>query len=1180
MLAFINSDRAVVRKVLGGHPGAFRVLVERYGGVIHGVAFARLQNVADAEDVTQETFTRFYQQLDRMAHHKRIGAWLVHVARNACVDVARKQARETTLDDKNLAVRATVPDPGREELHRLLWEQLQGLDVESREVLVLHYFMKKRAREISALLDITPDAAFKRVQRAREELGRRLTDLLGAEIKEVMPDARRTDPRRTARIMAAVLATPVAWKASAAGALGAATAAGVATGTGGAKLAGAIALLAGMAVVAYVAYGRYARPYPPQDVRGQTSTTLEAKRNQVPDAPAVPQAEPAAPESAQQAETAGVGGEPVYPPVYGTVSGTLWMEDGTPASGAEVWVDNQLDVDVYESAIEMGLEQEPVELMKVSGKAGQDGRYVLEGLPLPPQSFGPQYALHARRGDYYGEGFLMGISHTKRLMEQDLTLVASHVFGGIVKGLDGKPVKGADVLLAEYEGNLTALSRNNWLHMGVLTKEDGRFLIEYFPVETCRVAVRARGYLEYVSPWLKAGSRDNVFQLDVGNWVSGRVVDGETGQPVGDVRINGYGIHNAENNFVWFDGEADGSGVFKITGCKPETYKLRIGPKGRNVLPLTLVEPLTVTVGAQPVTGLELKMRKGGVLRGNIIDEETGKAPTVRTVVLVQNDADRSDRQGKAGADGSYEVVGLSDGELTLSVYCGLASVSSERYSGKLSMKAGEVKENHEIRLPIRPVVAGTVVDEANKPMVGVSVCAVAVAGGKIAGSALSDTSGQFRLFAEEQGTASSSVYIQAIADDGYSAPSGPYRLNEAGSGLVLRVVRSGRLEGEVVDQAGLPVENAVVAAMPESTDALLALDPVEQEINRGKSINVRLKSGGGFEYGKLRPGKYTLEVYATASTPGAPVAVAAATVQAGRTTMARLVADMSGFGGVEGTALLDGKPLAGQHVVVKPVDAKWVRLVFAQTGPDGRYAIYGISPGQVEVTLEPEFRKGGSGVQKKQTVSIVSGEVTGVDFEFEGGQATAEGYVLMNGAPANYAAITFEPLDTPGSGGPTGTVNTEGWYKVEQIPEGTYRVEAAYGAAKQTVQAELARGETARIDFDLRICEINGVISGLKPEEKAYVALFPGGFQMPEWTFEALDALDEQMIDYTQVTVNGPFSFDEINEGEYVVVAVTLPKESKMSTEAILGGRVAVSPIVLAKPDAPAEVTLAFGTR
>jgi len=70
MLAFVHSDRAVVRKVLGGNLGAFRVLVDRYGGVIHGVAFARLQNDADAEDVTQETFTRFYQQLDRMAHQR------------------------------------------------------------------------------------------------------------------------------------------------------------------------------------------------------------------------------------------------------------------------------------------------------------------------------------------------------------------------------------------------------------------------------------------------------------------------------------------------------------------------------------------------------------------------------------------------------------------------------------------------------------------------------------------------------------------------------------------------------------------------------------------------------------------------------------------------------------------------------------------------------------------------------------------------------------------------------------------------------------------------------------------------------------------------------------------------------------------------------------------------------
>jgi len=89
-----DSDSSVIRAVLGGNRGAFRVLVERYGGLVQGVAYAHLGNHAEAEDVTQETFIRLYQLLDRIVWQRSIGPWLVRVARNACIDLARKKGRE------------------------------------------------------------------------------------------------------------------------------------------------------------------------------------------------------------------------------------------------------------------------------------------------------------------------------------------------------------------------------------------------------------------------------------------------------------------------------------------------------------------------------------------------------------------------------------------------------------------------------------------------------------------------------------------------------------------------------------------------------------------------------------------------------------------------------------------------------------------------------------------------------------------------------------------------------------------------------------------------------------------------------------------------------------------------------------------------------------------------------
>ena len=75
MLDTIRTDRGVIRKVLRGNSDAFRVLVDRYSGMVYGIACAHVGNVVDAEDISQETFVRLYQWLDRLSSEKSIGSY-------------------------------------------------------------------------------------------------------------------------------------------------------------------------------------------------------------------------------------------------------------------------------------------------------------------------------------------------------------------------------------------------------------------------------------------------------------------------------------------------------------------------------------------------------------------------------------------------------------------------------------------------------------------------------------------------------------------------------------------------------------------------------------------------------------------------------------------------------------------------------------------------------------------------------------------------------------------------------------------------------------------------------------------------------------------------------------------------------------------------------------------------
>jgi len=1182
MLTLIHSDRAVMRKVLGGNLSAFRVLVDRYAGIVHGVAYARLRNFADAEDVAQETFIRFYQHLDQMAHRKHIGPWLVRVARNASVDLVRKRVRDAELREAQAPAALHVPNPVREEMHRMLWEQIDGLDPDAREVLVLHYFMKKKAREIAELLEITPDAAEKRVLRAREELGRRITDLLGAEIEEVKADAFRED-----RIMAAVVAAPAAWKACAAGAAAAATAVGVATGAGAAKFVAVAAVLVIAAVVGYLGYEHFSKPYSAQDITTASVFTVEDTAvEKASDATAEPKAAdaPFEPTEADAGAAAASGGEePVYPPVYGVIRGVVTTEDGAPAASAEVTLDNQQDVDHYARLKEAGVEdQEPVEPIMFRAVSDHAGRYEIEGVALPVDySFSPSFMLRAKKGNLYGEMRPM-VEHLQREMVIDLVLCPDLVVGGIVTDLEGKPIKKAFVATREQEGP-SGIHRS----ISLRTKDDGTFLMEHMVPGKCKLYVSARGFLDYLSPWVVVGTMDNVFRLDPGNYVAGRVVERDTGRAVAGVYVSGaesWGS-NSTGNWKYFDVKTDAAGNFKITGCVAGIYDLSVTPDRDAVLPYTLVEPLTLRIGNEPLTGLVLKTAMGGVLRGRIIDDETGYAPSGKYGV---RDTRRNGRQCKVQPDGRYELIGLPAGTLDLEVRHRLGWNWIVRYKGSITLAEGEVRDNYDIHLPQVKYFSGSVVNEQGEAVPGVSVFAMGPGSTFPVGTALTDVSGRFRLLPRED--APTTLYFQAMNEWGYSAPAGPYRLGSPTGGIVLKLSQSGQLEGEVVDKQGEPVSNAVICATPDSTEQLLIYrrsSHIALDINQGKSINVLVEAGGAFRYPSLLPGRYTLHVYPFASVPGAPVAVTSVTVQAGRTVRAKLVVDMAGFGGIEGTVTLDGKPLSGQQIVIRPVSQKWLCHHLEQTDAAGYFEVRNILPGQVEVRLDTTYGSE-KGFNKTQIAQIVSGEITRIDFDITAGHAAAEGYVLYQGSSVADVEVVFEPAGSPGAGGPSVRTGADGYYKVEDLPEGAYRVIATltdYGAwpatkLSQTIDSELAADQTARIDFELVGGELAGTITGLKPGEKALIGAFPPDTVFAEWSVEAIEALGERMVRSTTVERDGPFSLTGMQEGDYIVGAVTLPAEGNVDPQTILEGRLAVGPVVRVVAGSTAEIGLVFENR
>jgi RNA polymerase sigma-70 factor (ECF subfamily) len=151
------TDDAVGRAFRAGDEHALAQAYRRWGAFVHTLALRSLQDVGDAEDVTQQVFVNAWRGRSGFdPDRSRLPAWLTGVARHAIADVHARRAR----DRRNaLAVASTegpAPEPETAGLAERLVvaDELARLGEPQRTILALAFYDDLTHDQISARLDL------------------------------------------------------------------------------------------------------------------------------------------------------------------------------------------------------------------------------------------------------------------------------------------------------------------------------------------------------------------------------------------------------------------------------------------------------------------------------------------------------------------------------------------------------------------------------------------------------------------------------------------------------------------------------------------------------------------------------------------------------------------------------------------------------------------------------------------------------------------------------------------------------------------------------------------------------------------------------------------------------------------------------------------------------------------
>ena len=160
------------------------IIYNRYEGLVYSIAYSFLNNQQDAEDAKHDAFLKIVKNINAIedVQSHKTKAFIVIIIENVCKDILKKKNKINSTSYELIEYEFVSPNNVEEDVIRTssieqLYEKIKELELIHQHALILRYSKNLSYDEMSDILHISKVAARKRVQRARDILSLKLTNI-------------------------------------------------------------------------------------------------------------------------------------------------------------------------------------------------------------------------------------------------------------------------------------------------------------------------------------------------------------------------------------------------------------------------------------------------------------------------------------------------------------------------------------------------------------------------------------------------------------------------------------------------------------------------------------------------------------------------------------------------------------------------------------------------------------------------------------------------------------------------------------------------------------------------------------------------------------------------------------------------------------------------------------------
>lgn len=180
-----SEERVYIDAIQNGDPAPYAFIVNAYQHMAYTIAIRILRNAEDAEDVSQESFIKAYQQIKQFQGNSKFSTWLYTIVYRTAISKL-KENRIDTLSISDAINDNYTQDSSAPQLEQLrlneertyVKQAIQKLPQTEAVVITLFYLNENSIKEIKEITGLSSAVIKIRLFRARKKLERELKGFL------------------------------------------------------------------------------------------------------------------------------------------------------------------------------------------------------------------------------------------------------------------------------------------------------------------------------------------------------------------------------------------------------------------------------------------------------------------------------------------------------------------------------------------------------------------------------------------------------------------------------------------------------------------------------------------------------------------------------------------------------------------------------------------------------------------------------------------------------------------------------------------------------------------------------------------------------------------------------------------------------------------------------------------